>query len=126
MAVSIDATSIGAYPPKIKNVGKTSAALATVLKVNQRDLVLVGIPKIGKGTILGAFTREQNAIVLDMEKGGYEYIDARKISTYEDDLSSDWDSFASYIKWRNLLLEDPGKYEYLIIDGLSDCGNRIR
>ena len=85
-----------------------------------RDLVLVGIPKIGKGTILGALTREKNAIVLDMEKGGYEYIDARKISTYEGDLSSDFDSFKAYIKYRNLLLAEKGKYDYLIIDGLSD------
>jgi len=85
-----------------------------------RDLVLVGIPKIGKGTILGALTRTKNAIVLDLEKGGYEYIDARKISTYEDELSSDFDSFKAYIKWRNILLDNKGKYDYLIIDGLSD------
>ena len=85
-----------------------------------RDLVLVGIPKIGKGTILGALTRERNAVALDLEKGGYEYIDARKISVYEDDLSDDWDAYNAYIKWRDLLLEEPGKYEYLIIDGLSD------
>lgn len=85
-----------------------------------RDLVLVGIPKIGKGTILGALTLTHNAVALDLEKGGYEYIDARKISVYETDLSSDWDAFQAYIKWRNLLLEDPGKYKYLIVDGLSD------
>lgn len=85
-----------------------------------RDLVLVGIPKIGKGTILGALTQTHNAVALDLEKGGYEYIDARKITVYETDLSSDWDAFQAYIKWRNLLLEDPGKYKYLIVDGLSD------
>jgi hypothetical protein len=85
-----------------------------------RDLVLVGIPKIGKGTILGALTQTHNAVALDLEKGGYEYIDARKITVYETDLSSDWDAFQAYIKWRNLLLEDPGKYKYLVIDGLSD------
>ena len=38
MAVSIDATSIGAYPPKVKNIQETSAALATVLKVNRQAL----------------------------------------------------------------------------------------
>lgn len=85
-----------------------------------RDLVLVGIPKIGKGTILGALTRSRNAVALDLEKGGYEYIDARKISVYEDDLSDDWDAYQAYIKWRDLLLKEPGKYKYLIIDGLSD------
>ena len=85
-----------------------------------RDLVLVGIPKIGKGTILGALTREKNALVLDLEKGGYEYIDAKKVSTYEHELDSDFDSFKNYIKWRNKLLAEKGKYDYLIIDGLSD------
>lgn len=87
---------------------------------NPRDLVLIGIPKIGKGTILGNFTKEHNAIVLDLEKGGYDYIDARKISTYENDLSTEWDSYKAYIKWRNKLLDEQGKYDYLIIDGLSD------
>jgi len=85
-----------------------------------RDLVLVGIPKIGKGTILGALTRTHNAVALDLEKGGYEYIDARKISVYENDLDGDWEAFIAYIKWRNALLAEPGKYKYLIIDGLSD------
>jgi hypothetical protein len=85
-----------------------------------RDFVIVGIPKIGKGTILGALTREKNAIVFDLEKGGYEYIDARKISTYEEETDSDYDSFINYIKWRNALLAEKGKYDYLIIDGLSD------
>lgn len=85
-----------------------------------RDLVIVGIPKIGKGSILGALTRERNAIILDLEKGGYEYITARKISTYESELSSEYDSYKLYIDARNALLENKGKYDYLIIDGLSD------
>lgn len=85
-----------------------------------RDLVLIGIPKIGKGTILGALTQVRNAVVLDLEKGGYEYIDARKISVYEDDLSTDLDAFNAYTKWRDQLRKEPGKYQYLIIDGLSD------
>jgi len=85
-----------------------------------RDFVIVGIPKIGKGTILGALTREKNAIVLDLEKGGYEYIDARKVSSYELDTDSEYDSFKNYIKWRNALLAEKGRYDYLIIDGLSD------
>lgn len=85
-----------------------------------RDLVIVGIPKIGKGTILGALTRERNAVVLDLEKGGYEYISARKISTYENELSNEFESYKAYVAARNALLESKGKYEFLIIDGLSD------
>ena len=109
---------------KIKKVEfKLPDAVTKSEATDPRDLVLVGIPKIGKGTILGALTRTHNAVALDLEKGGYEYIDARKISVYEDDLSNDHDAFDAYIKWRNLLLKSPGKYKYLIIDGLSETLN---
>jgi hypothetical protein len=75
---------------------------------------------MGKGTILGALTRETNSIVLDLERGGYDFIAARKLSTYTNDQTSRWESFQNYIKFRNALLEQKGKYDYLIIDGLSD------
>lgn len=85
-----------------------------------RDLVIVGQPKIGKGTILGALTRERNAVVLDLECGGYEYIAARKLSAYTTNETTQWESFQNYIKFRNALLQEKGKYEFLIVDGLSD------
>jgi len=88
--------------------------------INPRDLILLSIPKMGKGTILGDFTTKENAIVLDLEKGGYEFIPARKLSTYEGQETTLWESFQNYIKYRNLLLENKGKYKYLIVDGLSD------
>ncbi len=97
-------------PDKIEKVGN----------VDPRDLVIVGMPKIGKGAILGDFTKSHNALVLDLEKGGYEYIEARKISTYENQQTSSWESFQNYIKIRKMLLDNKGKYDYLIIDGLSD------
>lgn len=86
---------------------------------NARDLVIVANPKTGKGTILGDFTTKYNAIVFDLEKGGYDYITARKISIYEQETST-LEGFNNYIKYRNLLLENKGKYDYLIIDGISD------
>ena len=85
-----------------------------------RDLVVVGIPKIGKGSIFGKFTEQFNAVILDLEKSGYDYIPARKLSTYSSQDDTVWNSFQNYIKYRNLLLENKGKYDYLIIDGLSD------
>lgn len=94
--------------------------ITKVGRPNVRDLVILSIPKMGKGTILGEFTKEYNAIVLDLEKGGYEYIEARKLSTYTAQDTTLWDSFQNYIKYRNALLKGKGKYEYLIIDGLSD------
>lgn len=85
-----------------------------------RDLVIVSIPKMGKGTILGDFTTKYNAVVLDLEKGGYEYIPARKLSTYISQETDRWGSYQNYIAYRKLLLDNKGKYDYLIIDGLSD------
>lgn len=87
---------------------------------NPRDLIVLGQPKIGKGTILGDFTTKYSALVLDLEKGGYEFISARKLSTYATQQTSRWESFQNYIKYRKLLLENKGKYDYLIVDGLSD------
>jgi hypothetical protein len=85
-----------------------------------RDLVIISIPKAGKSVILGRFTEERNAIVFDLEKGGFDYIPARKISSYTGQETTRWESFQNYIKYRNLLLENKGKYEYILIDGLSD------
>jgi len=87
---------------------------------NPRDLALVSIPKMGKGTILGNFTKKYNAMILDLEKGGYDYIPARKLSTYTTQESDRYDSFQNYVKYRNLLLENRNKYDYLIVDGMTD------
>lgn len=87
---------------------------------DSRDLVIVSIPKMGKGTILGTFTQEKNAIVFDLEKGGYEYIPARKISIYPKEDTTLIEAFDNYMKYRKLLLENKGRYDYLVIDGLSD------
>lgn len=94
--------------------------VSKVTNSDPRDLVIIGQPKIGKGTILGDFTKTHNALVLDLEKGGYEYIEARKISSYDSQQTTTYGSFLNYIKIRKMLLESKGKYEYLIIDGLSD------
>jgi len=91
-----------------------------ILTKPPRDLVVVAQPKMGKSCILGDFSVRTNSLVLELEKGGYEYISARKISIYEDEMTSNYDAFKNYIKIRNKLLENKGKYTTLIIDGLSD------
>lgn len=85
-----------------------------------RDFVIISIPKMGKGTILGDLTKKKNALVLDLEKGGYEFISARKMSTYPSHETTRWEAFQNFIKYRKALLENKGKYEFLIIDGLTD------
>ena len=99
---------------------KLPEEITEVKNGNPRDLVVIGQPKIGKGTIFGDFTKKYNALILDLEKGGYEYISARKLSTYISHETSRWESFQNYIKYRKLLLENISKYEFLLIDGLSD------
>ena len=44
----------------------------------------------------------------------------RENSTYTSQETSEYESYLNYIKYRNLLLENKGKYDYLIIDGISD------
>lgn len=92
--------------------------ISPVSLVSPRDLVILSIPKMGKGTILGQFTETHNALVLDLEKGGYEYIPARKLSTYVSQDTDILESFHNYINYRNALLENKGKYEFLIVDGI--------
>lgn len=95
-----------------------------VTKVNDnvwaRDLLIVSIPKMGKSMILGDLTTKRNGLVLDLEKGGYEYISARKLTTYLTQDTTRWESYHNYIKYRKLLLENKGKYQFLVIDGMSD------
>jgi hypothetical protein len=105
---------------KIKDDVILPDEISKVSNTNARDLVIISIPKMGKGTILGALTKEKNGLVLDLEKGGYEFIEARKLSTYTSQETTRWESFQNYIKYRKALLEKKGKYEYLIIDGLTD------
>ena len=85
-----------------------------------RDLCLVSIPKMGKSVLFGDFTTKYNALVLDLEKGGYEYVNARKLSTYTSQDLDRWDSYQNYLEYRKILLDNKGKYDYLLIDGISD------
>jgi|SRR6478736_7584155 len=85
-----------------------------------KDFIVLSIPKMGKGSIFGDFTTKYNALVFGLEKGGYEYIPARKIEIHSSDETTQWEAFQNYIKYRKALLEQKGKYDYLIIDGLAD------
>jgi hypothetical protein len=87
---------------------------------NARDLVIIAMPKMGKSTIFGKFTEENNALILSLEKGGYEFINARKMEIYPEQDVSIEEGFNNYIEIRNLLLKEKNKYKYLLVDGLSD------
>lgn len=85
-----------------------------------RDLVIISQPKMGKSAIFGDFSVKYNGLVFNLEKGGYEYIDARKIDIYPKETTSDIEAFNNYVMMRNELLKHKGKYDVLLIDGLSD------
>jgi hypothetical protein len=88
-----------------------------------RDLIIISIPKMGKSTILGHFTTTHNAIVFDLEKGGFEYVPARKLTIYPSHDTTRWEGYQNYIKYRKLLLDNKGKYDYLLVDGFTDLDN---
>jgi hypothetical protein len=94
--------------------------IAVVGNPPPRDLCVISIPKMGKGTIFGDFTTKYNAIAFGLEKGGYEYIAARKLEIYPSQDTTLWEAFNNYIKYRTALLNNKGKYQYIIIDGLTD------
>jgi len=85
-----------------------------------RDLVIISQPKMGKSAIFGDFSVKYNGLVFNLEKGGYEYIDAKKVDIHEDETTTDIEAFFKYIKIRNTLVAHKGKYDVLLIDGLSD------
>lgn len=83
------------------------------------DLVIAGIPKVGKSTIVSQLTLKGNGIVFDLERGGYEYISARRVGIYNNNSDTLYDAYCSYINWRNALLREKNKYKFLIIDNIS-------
>ena len=85
-----------------------------------RDLVVISQPKMGKSAIFGDFSVKYNGLVLNLEKGGYEYIDAKKADIHEEETTTDVEAFFKYIKIRNTLVTHKGKYDVLLVDGLSD------
>ena len=84
------------------------------------DLVIISQPKMGKSSIFGDFTLHNNAVVLSLECGGYQYIDARKIEIYDSNETTYFEAFKNYMGMRDALLKNKGKYEFLLVDGLSD------
>lgn len=84
------------------------------------DLVIISIPKIGKTTITSQFTIERNAILFNLQKGGTDYVKGRFIDIYKDAVTPMEKACDTYVSYRNLLLENKGKYDFLIVDNLSE------
>ena len=93
---------------------------SVVIPKNPSDLVIVGIPKIGKSVLMGDFSKKYNAVILNLEKEAYAYIEGKIINIHISNETTTIEAYENYIKYRNLLLDNKGKYDYLLIDGLSD------
>lgn len=80
--------------------------------VNPRHLVLYGIPKLGKTTIVAEFTRNHNAIILDIDPlEGTKYIEGTKI----------WCPTLAILQETLAAINAANRpYEYGIIDTITD------
>ena len=78
MAVSIDATSIGAYPRKVDDVNRTSAALAKTLRIDRRAL----IQRLSLGRsfvwVERQVTPKESAAVSALQLGGIDFRNEHK------------------------------------------------
>jgi hypothetical protein len=83
------------------------------------DLIIISVPKTGKTTILAELTQQENAAILNLEKGGTDYVKGRFMNIYPETTTSFEEACANYKAYRDLLLKNKGKYDYLIIDSLS-------
>jgi len=89
-------------------------------QASPRDLVVIAQPKMGKSAILADLSVKKNAVILGLEKGGYEYLTAKVLDIYDSQESTIFDAYLRYIEYRNQLLENKGQFEFLAIDVLTE------
>lgn len=86
-----------------------------------RDLVIVSQPKMGKSSIMAAFTRRyEDSIILSLEKNGYEFLEARVLDLYPEQTTTLYEAYFNYVGWRDRLLEQKGRFKYLLVDVLTE------
>lgn len=99
--------------------------LVTASEVAPRDLIVYSQPKMGKTTIMAELTKTLNGkgLIINLEPGGTDYVDGYYVNCYE----THTDGFAEVIKrYKDILneiKENPGIYDYIIIDSLTVLDN---
>lgn len=83
------------------------------------DLIIISTPKTGKTTILAELTKQKNAAILNLEKHGTDYVSGRFMNIYPEATTSFEEACENYKAYRDLLVKNKGKYEYLIVDSLT-------
>ena len=91
-----------------------------VKEKNPTDLIVIANPKTGKTVIASDLTiGDNNGIMLCLERGGTDYVKGKYINIYDDPMTSFDEAMDNYVGWRNALLKEKGKYDYLVIDSLT-------
>ena len=98
---------------------KLPEEISEVKETNPSDLIIVSVPKTGKTSILAELTKKENGIILNLEKGGTDYVSGRFLNIYPDPTTSFEEAMDNYKGYRDLLLQNKGKYKYLAIDSLT-------
>lgn len=98
---------------------KLPEKILEVKEKNPTDLVIISVPKTGKSTILADLTKSGEAILFNLEKHGTDYLEGLFLNIYPEATTSFEEAVEHYKGYRNTLMENKGKYKYLIIDSLS-------
>lgn len=98
---------------------KLPEKIVEVREKNPTDLIIISVPKTGKSTILADLTKSGDGILFNLEKSGTDYLEGYFLNIYPDATSSIQTALDNYKGYRDLLLQNKGKYKYLIIDSLT-------
>lgn len=86
-----------------------------------KDLIVYSQPKMGKTTIMAELTKKLKGkgLILNLEAGGTDYVDGYYVNCYEHPADSFKEAITRYKEVIKELQENPGTYDYLIIDSLT-------
>ena len=86
-----------------------------------KDLIVYSQPKMGKTTIMAELTKKLDGkgLILNLEAGGTDYVDGYYVNCYADPSDSFREAISRYKEVIKELQENPGTYDYLIIDSLT-------
>jgi hypothetical protein len=96
-------------------------SLIQATEVAPKDLIVYSQPKMGKTTIMAELTKKLNGkgLIINLESGGTDYVDGYYVNCYEKPTDSFNDAILRYKAVIKELKENPGVYDYIIIDSLT-------
>lgn len=100
-------------------------SLIKATEVAPKDLIVYSQPKMGKTTIMAELTKDLKGkgLIINLESGGTDYVDGYYVNCYEKPTDSFNDAILKYKTIIKELKENPGMYDYIIIDSLTVLDN---